>query len=84
MLGADFTCEKTGSSKRCAANLVQVCVSAFDEAAAGLDLSFSLREASFLRTAEGALPFPGAKPVAHWWVFPLACLFNRTFIELFL
>lgn len=57
MLNADFTCDITGSCELCGGNLVQVCIRAFEEAAAGLDLS-SLWDGSFFAwTAEGVLPF---------------------------
>lgn len=70
MLDADFTCDMMGSCELCDGNLVQVCVRAFDEAAAGLDLSFSLRDGSFFAsTPEGALTFTRAKTVALWWFF---------------
>lgn len=68
--GCTFTCHIMGSCERYGGNWVQVCVRAFEEAAAALDLSFSLRDGScFAQTAERALTFTRAKPVADWWFF---------------
>lgn len=70
MLDAHFTCDIMGSCELYGGNWVQVCVRAFEEAAAALDLSFSLRDGScFAQTAGGALTFTRAKPVADWWFF---------------